>query len=248
MKQVNTLISERLKKPAPTNKMSLMAERSVSGQMTSFAGLFSVSELSDPEKASLLELLSEYAEGEKDLSHDLNLLSNLTSEVKAINNQAALLHGERIKKVQNLLKGYREGAFSAWLIAVYGNRQTPYNLLQYYEFYEALPKELRPKLETMPRQAVYTLASREGDFTQKLSFVKNFQGETKQALLNLIRELFPLDERDKRKENLFEKTLSSLERALFNLRKTKKLSSDQKEELLEGLKRLKGVVDRIKTR
>ena len=46
------------------------------------------------------------------------------------------------KERKTILKNYRDGAFSAWLIATYGNRQTPYNFLQYYELYITLPEHL----------------------------------------------------------------------------------------------------------
>jgi hypothetical protein len=248
MKSMNTLIGERLNKATPTKKMALMAERSASGQMNSFTGLFGVSELSAHEKAHLETLLAEYSTGEEDIDRDLSALSHITSEVKAINNQAALLHGERIKKAQTLLQKYKDGAFSAWLIATYGNRQTPYNLMQYYEFYTALPHALQPKLETMPRQAIYTLASREGEIGQKTEIVENYAGETKSALLALIRSLFPLKENDRRKENLFLNALSGLEKVRFTLGKIDSLTARQKEELKEALNLVKSYIDPIKTR
>ena len=95
---------------------------------------------------------------------------------------------------------YRDGAFTAWLIAAYGNRQTPYNLMQYYEFCEAMPKQLRPQIELMPRQAIYVLATRAGSIKQKQGIVENYQGETKAEMLALIRQAFPLDHGDKRKQ------------------------------------------------
>ena len=90
---------------------------------------------------------------------DLEFLTTITSEVKAINNQAIILHGERIKQcTRTFLTKYRDGAFSAWLISTYGNRQTPYNFLQYYEFYQSLNLELQKRMDDMPRQVVlYTL-------------------------------------------------------------------------------------------
>ena len=97
---------------------------------------------------------------------------SLTCEVKAINNQAAILHGERIKKAHQILTPYKDGAFTAWLISTYGNRQTPYNLMQYYEFCEAMPKNLREQIEWMPRQAVYVLATRTGEWKIKQEIVE----------------------------------------------------------------------------
>src|SRR5688500_18052924 len=120
--------------------MEALARQSVSGHLTSFAGVFSISELNMQEKQALEMALRPYAPSEETIVDDLPLLFTLASEVRAIHNQAALLHGERIKRVQQILTNYRDGAFSAWLIAVYGNRQTPYNFLQYYEFCEAMPK------------------------------------------------------------------------------------------------------------
>lgn len=247
MKKVNDLIGERLKK-SPSSKMTMMAERSTNGHLSNFSGMFSPVELSASEKELLESLLASYTTGEEDLSGDFRSLSLITSEVKAINNQAAMLHGERIKRAHIILKDYKDGAFTAWLMATYGNRQTPYNLMQYYEFHEALSKDLQLKLETMPRQAVYTLASREGAFEKKLTLVKNYQGETKEALLALIRELFPLAEKDKRRQNFFEGAMLNIDRLRSVLAKAKSMTTHQKGEIKEELASLKQMLDSIKTR
>lgn len=202
MAKVNTLLSERLKKPTEKiSKMSNLAGLSSSGNLSSFSGVFRVSQLSQAEHQNIEELLKHYGPQEGVSSQDLEQLVSLTSEVRAINNQAAILHGERIKKAQDILKGYRDGAFSAWLIQTYGNRQTPYNFLQYYELYTALPQMLIPKLSSMPKQALYTLASRDGSMSLKEEIIKNYQGETKQQLLDLIRKTFPLADTDKRAQD-----------------------------------------------
>ncbi len=210
MPKVNELLSQRLKQK--TTKMTQLAEIAARGSLSSFAGVFKINPLSLEEKGKLELLLQNYKNKEEGIEDDLKLLMSLTSEIKAINNQAAILHGERIKKAQEILKRYRDGAFSAWLIATYGNRQTPYNFLQYYEFYLQLPQALHTKLDEMPRQAVYTLASREAPFEKKESLLKNYRGETKNELLNLIRKTFPLDERDGRKEDLPLQVIASLKR------------------------------------
>lgn len=193
MSDVNSVLNERLKKGRQTSKITALAKQSATGNLTSFSGIFSVADLNDHEKGVLESILESYKSGHEDVGADLTSLISLTSEVKAINNQAAILHGERIKKAQAILKQYKEGAFSAWLIAAYGNRQTPYNFLQYYEFCEAMPKTLRPQIETMPRQAIYTLASREGSVSQKQKIIEDYKGQTKHELLILIRDVFPLD-------------------------------------------------------
>ncbi len=170
--------------------MSAMAQKSSEGSLTSFSGVFSITELSSKEKSSLEQILKNYSDKETNFQQDLNALISITSEVKAINNQAVLLHGERIKKVHALLTPYRDGAFTAWLVAIYGNRQTPYNLLQYYEFYESSPKSLQSQIEAMPRQAVYVLAAREGPKEKKLSIVENYKGEKNRRCFSSSDKLF----------------------------------------------------------
>ena len=140
MSKVNELLTQRLKKNEASPKMTAMAHQSANGNLTSFAGVFGVSELNEHERSKIEEILKNYAVDVDDISRDLSSLISITSEVKAINNQAALLHGERIKKAHTIFTRYRDGAFTAWLISAYGNRQTPYNLMQYYEFCEAMPK------------------------------------------------------------------------------------------------------------
>lgn len=244
---MNSLISERLK-TSSSSKMSTMAERSVAGNMTSFAGLFSVTELSDQEKENLKSLLSAYANDSADIQKDLKQLATITSEVKAINNQAAILHGERIKRAHTLLTNYQEGAFTAWLISTYGNRQTPYNLMQYFEFYEEVPVALRQKLEVMPRQAVYTLASREGDFDKKIEIIENYAGETKGVLLSLIRDRFPLNEKDRRRQNFPEAAMVQLKKTYGLVEKIRSLTQNQKQAFKEELSQLKQLVEQIRVR
>lgn len=248
MSKVNTLLAERLKKTDHTSKMTAMAKQSANGNLTSFSGIFSISELSDKEKANIEAILKEYAIGEEEnLAHDLSSLISITSEVKAINNQAALLHGERIKKAHQIFTHYQDGAFTAWLLAAYGNRQTPYNLMQYYEFCEAMPKSLRPQIEIMPRQAIYTLASREGPLEKKQQIIENYKGETKAELLSRIRETFPLDVKDGRRQNFGEFALLTLRRFHRELKKESlKITKIQKQEIAAILFEIQEFFDSVK--
>lgn len=242
MSQVNNLLSERLKKGEKSSKIAALAKQSADGQLTSFAGIFNITALNEHETHSLKSLLEEYTDGRQDVEEDFKTLTAITSEVKAISNQAALLHGERIKKAQAILIAYKEGAFTAWLMATYGNRQTPYNFLQYHEFVEAMPRLLKPQIDAMPRQAIYTLASREGDIEKKQAIIENYQGQTKDQILQIIRETFPLETQDRRRENLGEKTIQTLSRAVAWLGKARgKLNKSQKamiNELLDTLQDL----------
>ncbi|HNA61563.1 MAG TPA: CT583 family protein [Rhabdochlamydiaceae bacterium] len=236
MSKVNELLTSRLKQKA--TKMTELAEIASRGNLSSFAGVFKINPLTSEERDDLEALLHNY-KIEEEIDDDLRSLASLTSEIKAINNQAAILHGERIKKAQAILKKYRDGAFSAWLISIYGNRQTPYNFLQYYEFYLQLPQTLHAKLDEIPRQAVYTLASRDAPFEKKASLLKNYRGETKNQVLNLIRKTFPLAEKDGRKEDLAFQAITTLKR-LVSLFEEKRFrpSKGQKETITKLLKTL----------
>lgn len=215
MKKVASILSKRLS-GLTKGKMNELAEKSTSGQLSSFSAIFGSTKLDPAQEQFIKNLLEKYApeEQEFDLKEDLLALLSITVEIKAITNQAAILHGQRIKAAQEILKKYRDGAFSAWLISSYGNRQTPYNFLQYYEFYKTIPETLHPQIEAMPRQAIYTLASRKGPLQKKEEIIKNFKGETKQQLITLIRSTFPLELKDKRKEKLVDNAITSLKRAV----------------------------------
>jgi hypothetical protein len=249
MVKVNSLLAQRLKMATEKlSKMTHLVERSSSGNLSSFSGVFRVAPLNEREKEMLVSLLDHYKNKTQEINEDLFQLSTLTAEVKAINNQAVILHGERIKKAQDILKNYRDGAFSAWLVATYGNRQTPYNFLQYYELHHALPEPLHSKLDEMPRQAVYSLASRAGDQDQKVQIVKNYNGEPKQELLKLIRDTFPLAENDRRAQDIGELAIGQLRRVHSQIASsTFAPPPKQKNQLLQILSELKTLIEQKST-
>lgn len=249
MSNVNQLLSKRLNKNEKSSKMAEMAKQSARGNLSSFSGIFTVSELNQGEKDFIEAILYEYSSGKGSINSDFTELVSITSEVKAINHQAALLHGERIKKAHEILTNYQEGAFTSWLIATYGNRQTPYNFLQYYEFYTMMPKVLHPQIEAMPRQAIYTLASREGELEKKQEIVEKYNGETKSEVLNLIRETFPLASHDKRRKNIGDSTINSIYRLIQNVKsRSTRITKSQKSVIYELIDELKEWVDECKTR
>ncbi|NGX61679.1 MAG: hypothetical protein K940chlam9_01168 [Chlamydiae bacterium] len=243
MAKLTDLLQNRFRKKEKS-KMSELAEKTSKGDLTVFSGMFGVGKISDKDKETLEELLEKYAlEGSEDVSKDLTHLISITSEVKAIQTQAAILHGERIKRAQSILKRYRDGAFTAWLLATYGNRQTPYNFLQYYEFYTLVPKTLHPTIESMPRQAIYTLASREGEQEKKEEIIRNYQGETKQELITKIRTIFPLKDDDGRRENIGDSTCKALDRLLQGFRdRAPKINEKQKGILLDQIQKLTNLI------
>lgn len=245
MAKVNELLASRFKKASEKfSKMTGLAELSSSGKLSSFSGVFRVTALTGSEQDALRALLDSFNDSEQEVDTDFQMLTAITSEVKAINNQAAILHGERIKRAQEILKRYRDGAFSAWLMQTYGNRQTPYNFLQYYELFISIPQGLQPKIDVMPRQALYTLASRAGSLEKKEEIIKNYNGETKQELLTLIRETFPLAEDDKRAGDLAEVTFSQLQKIYKTLKRSRfHPSKDQKTRLHEVLTSIQKLID-----
>ncbi len=248
MSKFNDLLNLRFKsKETPQAKMTALVERASNGELSSFSGVFRVTPLSEPEKDELQTILQSHRHSEADeIDGDFKALSAITSEVKAITNQAVILHGERIKKAQDILKKYRDGAFTAWLYTVYGNRQTPYNFLQYYEFYSVTPQTLHPKIDQMPRQAVYSLASRTGELDRKLEIVKSYAGQPKQELLKIIRQEFPLDEDDKRVPHFAGHGVAFLKRAKEMFRNTQcKVTTAEKKQALQLVDQLRTLIEKL---
>lgn len=237
MTQINKLLEQRID-GKESQKVKALARQSSEGFLSSFAGMFKAHELTQREKNLLESILLQYQEQESDIARDLHSLIDITSEIKAIHNQAALLHGERIKRAQTVLKNYKEGAFTAWLLAAYGNRQTPYNFLLYYEFCQILPKNLREVVDTMPRQAIYVLASRKASPDKKFHFIETHAGASKHELLGLIRTSFPLHAQDKRRSNPEEVIVSSLQKLLaLYKREASSMNEDDHEAIKQALKR-----------
>jgi len=197
--------------------------------------VFRVAPLSSQEQSKMSKILHAHCTEEHETKIDLQTLSDLTAEIKAINCQAAILHGERIKKAQDILKRYRDGAFTEWLIATYGNRQTPYNFLQYYELYRAIPKALSQKLDEMPRQIAYALASRAGSVEQKIDLIQKYNGQSKEEMFSSIRSIFPLALEDKRAHDPVRVLIDNLRRIE---RQMKDPSFSASQEQKEGLKKI----------
>lgn len=191
--------------------------------MSGFKGMFGDAKLSTQEETRLQQILDNYYEPgsieAEQLSEDFLALSKITSEVKAISNQSILLHGERIKRAQDLLKNYQDGAFTEWLLATYGNRQTPYSMLQYYEFYHSLPAQERLLIEGMPKKAAYTLAARDGSLDSKLDILRSYRGENQKELILLIQERFPRPVHDRRRKSSNESAIQEIGKLVDRLEK-----------------------------
>jgi hypothetical protein len=247
MSKFNDLLNLRFKQKseAPPNKVTALVEKSNNGDLSSFSGVFRIAALNEKEKSAIVALLNHHRPNDShNIDADFEALSAITSEVKAIANQAVILHGERIKRAQEILKRYRDGAFTAWLYATYGNRQTPYNFLQYYEFYITMPPSVHPLLDQMPRQAVYSLASRSGSMERKVDIVKSYSGQAKQELLKLIRLEFPLSEDDKRLPSLSTHAINFLKRARETLKNPScKIQGDELQKIRQLLAQLQQLIE-----
>lgn len=230
-----------------SQKVKALAKQSNDGRLTGFSGLFKTVELADLEKSRIEDILEKHNPDDgHDIESDLQALFSITSEIKAITNQAAILHGERIMRAQKLLKSYKEGAFSAWLVATYGNRQTPYNFLMYYELMELLPVDLKTKAESLPRQVMYTLASRQAPLEKKQSIISEYNGETKQVMLERIRLHFPLPSKDKRTVRSAQTVLTNLERLIgFYKRHEDEIDDEERQEVASALKKFLFFVNNV---
>jgi hypothetical protein len=237
MSKANALATALLeKKPQEKQEFKESFEVTKPALMSGFRGMFGERSLSSFEEDRIEKILSEHGT-EKDHSQveeDCRSLFRITSEIKAISNQSILLHGERIKRAQEILKSYKEGAFTAWLLATYGNRQTPYSMLQYFELYNSLAQHEKPLIENLPKKAAYTLASREGALQDKLQLLKSYKGEKQQEIIVRIRETFPKDAADKRTKSLSLSLLHELEKLLLRLEsKVEKFTPEERKRLFQ---------------
>ena len=234
MSKLNSLLTRRFKS-GKKEKMTQLVQRSNAGELSSFAGVFQVNPISDQEKDSLKQLLETYQVEGADPLDDLAQLTTITSEVKAISNQAVILHGERIQKVQHILKKYRDGAFSEYLLKVYGNRQTPYNFLLYYDLYSNASKSHQKIISNMPRQVIYSLSSRKTSQKEKEAFIEAYQGQTKTELLQKLRQAFPLPSKDKRKSDHTKQAMSLLKAALATIKQRETPFLPQEKEAIKSM-------------
>ena len=111
----------------------------------------------------------------------------------------------------------------------------PYNFLQYYELYTSMPKNLHPKIESMPKQAIYSLASRTASTHKKRSFIEKCQKQNKQEILQLIRDQFPLAEYDKRQPNHYNTLVNLLNRVHLTLNQKKHTLTQKNKQTLQNL-------------
>jgi hypothetical protein len=176
-------------------------------QTNNFNSVFDVKPLDHEEDVQLQKLLLENflttgtgkEKEDAKCNRDWEEMKALTSQIKAIGRQGTILIGERIFKARELLKSYRDGAFSKWLELTFGTRKTGYNMLSYYEFYNELPyDDLKEQFKKIPQRAAYILASRNGDIDRKAEIIREYHDLSLNELVILIQEKLPVSSGDKR--------------------------------------------------
>ncbi len=231
MSRLENLLDERFSL-TPSKKVQQLAQKSSQGELSTAATLFTARTPTSQEVEAMEELLKQFATSNKAVTQDAEKLVSLSLEAKAINHQAALLHGERIGLAKSIFKSYREGAFSLWLVQTYGNRQTPYNFLLYFELHQILARSLQKKLEEMPKACAYALASRNGSVEDKSAIIQEYATKSRKELFDEIQRRFPLASTDKRKKQHGQSLLRELKSIYNDLKKHKNaLSSSDKREL-----------------
>jgi hypothetical protein len=176
---------------------------------------------------------------EEEVGKDFQELKSLTEEIKAINKQQIVLVGERLKKARDIFKNYGDGeqTFTKWLDQLFTSRRTAYNVLNYYEFYMELPTiELKSELKKMPLKVAYCLSSRQATLNEKVEIIKSYAGESPEDTLLMIKERFPIDEKDKRRKDPNKVLLKKIHHLLETIHRRKEHFSKDTERDLEQLK------------
>ena len=157
----------------------------------------------------------------------------MTSEIKAINKQGALLIGERVYKAHEILKSYVDGTFVKWIDATFDSRRTGYNMLSYYELYLSLPNHAKENFKKMPQKAAYMLASRGGDINKKAEIISGYHDLKASDLILLIDEQMPSSKRTSSDNSQF--SFSEILRFLKKVQAKKNHLSDKDKETLRNV-------------
>lgn len=178
-------------------------------------------------KREIKEILDKYAFNEKKTNQDLEKLLEISMFIDITTIKNRLEHGKIILAVQEILKGgegkevgYKDGCFTAWLIKVYGNKQTAYNHMRYTNLYNHLEDDVKKIYLKMPFTAAAALEPRglvekEGTIEVKpevIEIIKGSPNKSRDDLMCETREKFPTEKKESKK-NRAKKLISLLNRA-----------------------------------
>lgn len=127
----------------------------------------------------------------------LKLVENvktLTHQIKVIQKQGALLIGEKIFKVRELLSQMKlpNTTFTSWINYVFPTKSSAYNALAYYELFSTLPtKDDKSIFQKLPYRTAYALASRKASVTDKIIVLKKINGLPNSKAITILNEYIP---------------------------------------------------------
>lgn len=180
---------------------------------------------------------------------DLERLICLSAEVRTIARNAVISSAERILQAQEILKKYKKGAFSSWLKMTYGNRQTPYNILYYYNLHQQLPNDSQLLFAKMPQKAAYLLGARNGDTEDKIDFIKKYNEKNQNELLILIEEKFPsvisIDRKEKFEDNSIVSSSTFVCSAIGEVKKWRDSKKALSPQVIKELKEFYDILNQI---
>lgn len=237
MTKINELTASFLEKTKVSNSATV-------SMVNAFQALFAVQELNSQEQQAIERLLIDGHDPinfpEEVVIVDIEKISNITKEVRAIKKQELVLIGERIAQAREVFRKYKEKSFRNWLEMTFGSFKTGYNYLAFHDLYLSFPEELRANLKGMPAKAVYILASKRGSLDSKIKIVREHAHQPAQRLLSIIRSEF--DATSSLRTPCVYRTLRLLEHH-SSLLPTKDLAREHRLSLEGIVRRLQKIID-----
>lgn len=183
--------------------------------------------LDEAEEKILENIMVENSKEGSQTKSDFHQIKLLTCEIRSIGQQGAILMGERIYHVKEILKSYRDGTFTKWLEFAIGSKKSGYNMLAYYELYQELPDHAKENFKKIPQKAGYILASRSGDINKKAEIVNSMHHLRSQEMISHIQNELPTKSK-KASSSLNTKLLESCIKALEKIDSKDSLSDNDK--------------------
>lgn len=187
----------------------------------------------------VMDSANQDAINEKEIHQDALQLKAITAQVKGIQDQGALLLGERVFKAREILKKYGDEhrTFTSWMKIAFRDRSSAYNFLSYYQFYHALAtQDLQSKLKEMPQKAVYKLAARGGEIEQKVEILEKCYGMKAPEIIAMIDEKLPSKIKRESKKDINVSLIASIMVSLRKINSRKHILSDSNREVLASFR------------